>query len=331
MLNGEYATQSKGSMTKKLSYVLAFVVISGVLFGLAITPDKSLEELLPHYTNADSKFVEVAGMQVHYRDTGQGEPIVLLHSAAASLHVWESWATKLSQSYRVIRMDMPGFGLTGPNPDDHYSLDDYTDFVDRFTEKLGVKTFSLVGNALGGQIAWIYAAKNPQKVTSLALINSAGFSHHYDDLWVFQLARTPILNSIIQYVTPTSLIKENLQTAYFDQHKVTSDLVTRYRDLTLRAGNRQAFINRAQVSFKDYTDYFANIESPTLLIWSENDPWLSTEKQLGFHKRIKNVEVSVLQKTGRMAMEENPIESLAPFTKFLHKNQSASQSKIVSQ
>ena len=68
-------------------------------------------------------------MNVHYRDEGKGETIILLHGTGASLHTWDKWTDKLKNNYRVIRLDLPAYGLTGPHPENKYSISEYSKFL----------------------------------------------------------------------------------------------------------------------------------------------------------------------------------------------------------
>src|SRR5271169_6803699 len=87
------------------------LVALGLTLSAALVPDIPVQQLLATYASGASKFVEVDGLRVHYRDEGQGPPVVLLHGTGASLHTWEAWTAVLSPHYRVLRMDLPGFGL----------------------------------------------------------------------------------------------------------------------------------------------------------------------------------------------------------------------------
>lgn len=99
------------------------VVIVGIL-ALAES-DKKLETLLPIYTSKESKFLPVLGMQVHYRVEGPESdtvPLVLIHGTSASLHTWDSLTLLLKDKKKIIRFDLPAFGLTGPNKENIYSM-----------------------------------------------------------------------------------------------------------------------------------------------------------------------------------------------------------------
>jgi alpha-beta hydrolase superfamily lysophospholipase len=144
---------------KRTAYVLlALIVLLAAGLASLVRFDIPPERLKAKYAGPPSKFVNIAGLKVHYRDEGQGVPLVLLHGAASSLFTWDGWTRELSTSYRVIRLDLPGFGLTGPNAAKDYSMAWHTRFLASFLDKLGVKECYLAGNSFGGHIAWMRAA-----------------------------------------------------------------------------------------------------------------------------------------------------------------------------
>ena len=235
---------------KKRYIFYAVAVITIMLIKGAIYSDVSLEELKKEYTNEASKFIEIDGMQVHYRDEGQGFPIVLVHGTASSLHTWNDWTKDLKKKYRDIRMDLPAFGITGPNKNADYSIENYTYFLQQFLMKINVAKFHLAGNSLGGNIAWNYAAEHPEQIEKLILIDASGLPTNKPQPAVFKMAKTPVLSSLFLYVTPKFFIKKNMEEVYADNSKVTDAIITRYHKMALRVGNRQAFIDRAKTDFK---------------------------------------------------------------------------------
>ena len=133
---------------------LVFFLLAGIVAVWA--PDQPVSALAPRWAQAPSQFVPVGTMLVHLRDEGPRDdpaPIVLLHGTSDSLHTWDGWSAALRGQRRVIRFDLPGFGLTGPHPQADYSIDAYVRFVLAVLDTLDVQTFVLGGNSLGGQIA----------------------------------------------------------------------------------------------------------------------------------------------------------------------------------
>ena len=203
----------------------------------------------------DSQFIEVQELPVHYRVRGKGEPLVLIHGTGSSLHTWEEWTKVLEKDFKVIALDMPAFGLTGPNQTGKYSLEYYAKFLDEFLEKLGVSSCHIGGNSLGGAISWRYAAMFPAKVKKLILLDAGGYPAEREEEeppLAFQLAQSPIWSKVLLTVTPRSLFESSMKEVYHNDELVTEELINRYYELYLRAGNRQAFIDR--VNNISYTD-----------------------------------------------------------------------------
>jgi len=268
--------------------------------------DIPMSDLMARYTYPDSKFVQVDDMQVHIRITGKGEPMLLLHDANSSLNTWAAWTTTLSQKYQVISVDLPGFGLTGPHPRSSYSTFMYVDFLQHLVTTLNLKKFHLVGNGLGAQISWFYAAENPDKLNSLVLLDAPGFEGKSTS-WVAIMARTPVLNRVVWTITPKSFVGLMLEDVYADDALITPALIDRHFDLLLRPGNRKAFTDRAQVSEnKPPVDIIEKITVPTLILWGAEDARISPEFAYEFHRRIRGALLKIYQNTGHWPQEENP-------------------------
>tara|TARA_B110000003_G_scaffold259500_1_gene279557 strand:- start:3430 stop:4380 length:951 start_codon:yes stop_codon:yes gene_type:complete len=294
---------------------LIFVIRKGVY------TDISVEDLKKEYANEQSQFIEVNEMDVHFRDEGVGFPIILIHGTASSLHTWDAWTEELKKTNRVIRMDLPAFGITGPNKNSDYSIQAYTNFLHYFIEKLKLKKFHLGGNSLGGNIAWNYAADYPQKVEKLILVDASGLPTNKQPPLIFKMAKTPLLKSLFLYVTPKILIKKNIKEVYADDSKITDELVDRYHKMALRVGNRKAFIDRAKTDFGlDSTvniNKLKTIMTSTLLIWGALDLWIPLDNGIRMDRILVNSSLKVLENSGHVPMEENPEESLKLMTDFL--------------
>ena len=296
---------------------LFFLTLGILLLGVfSVSPDKSFEEIAPKYAASPSKFIEVKGLKIHYRDQGKGYPIVLIHGTGASLHTWDEWTEELIKNYRVIRLDLPAYGLTGQDPEKRYSSLDYVNLLDAFLDQLGVKEFHLGGNSLGGLVSWLYASYHHQKVNKLLLLNPSGFPFDSTPM-VIKLAKIPILNLFIRYITPKSFVKKNLKEVYYNDDLITNKTIDRYYDLTLFEGNRDAFIDRSLIEREDYTNRLSLIQSPALVIWGENDEWIPVEDSEKFKAHLNNIKVVIMPKTGHIPMEERPKESVATALDFL--------------
>lgn len=307
----------------KRKYALyGFVFFLVLAIKSVVYSDIPVEILKEKYANEFSKFVEIDGMQVHYRVEGKGMPIVLIHGTGASLHTWDDWTLKLKENYQVIRMDLPAFGLTGPNKSGDYSIKQYTQFLEEFVVKMKLDSMFLAGNSLGGNIAWNYASKNPEKVQKLILVDASGLPTNKPQPWIFKMAKTPVLSKLFLYITPRNIIEDNLKQVYEDDTKISDALITRFHDMALREGNRKAFVDRAKIDFKiseaSKEEQLQNIQTPTLLIWGAKDTWIPLDNGKRMDALLPNSKLVVLQNSGHVPMEENPKESFKVLNDFLH-------------
>jgi pimeloyl-ACP methyl ester carboxylesterase len=224
---------------------------------------------------------------------------------------------KLKQHYKIIRMDLPAFGLTGPHPEGDYSIESYAGFVLDFLAALEIDSFHIAGNSLGGHIAWNIAADYPERVKKMILLNASGFPSEKSPSWIFKIARTPVVNQVFKYFTPKFIIKNNLDQVYHDDTKITKELVERYHDMALRKGNRTAFIDRSKTIFTDHTAKLKNIQTPTLILWGQEDIWIPVRDSQKFMDQISVAEVIIMPDTGHIPMEESPELSAKIALEFL--------------
>jgi len=301
--------------------LLVLLTVIYILFGYA---DKPIAELKEKYATPPSAFILVDGMDVHYRDEGNKAdslPLVLIHGTGASLHTFDAWVTALKKEKRVIRLDIPAFGLTGPFPDRQYSIEHYVVFMNQFLVGMGIKKCIMGGNSLGGQIAWNYTVQFPEMVQKLILIDAAGYPLQSESVPIgFTIARTPVLNKLMPFITPRFMVKMSVKNVYADHSKVNKALVNRYFDLTLRKGNRQALIDRLNLATdSNAVAFIKNIQQPTLILWGEQDLLIPVAYATRFHNDLPNDTLVVLKNVGHVPMEESPMESLAPLLAFLKK------------
>lgn len=306
--------------------IVGVLLLACAIFGVAgvmatWAPDRSVQSLAARWATPPSQFMEVDGMQVHVRDEGPREdsvPIVLLHGTSASLHTWDGWAQRLAGQRRVIRFDLPAFGLTGPHPKNDYSIAAYVHFVNAVLDKLGVTSCVLVGNSLGGQIAWGMALAHPQRVSRLVLVDSAGYPLQSTSVPIgFRIARTPGLRVLMEHTLPRGVVDSSVRNVYGDPSKVTSELVDRYYDLTLRAGNRQALAYRMDQRVSGDEVHIKGLTLPTLILWGAKDRLIPLESAQRFSDDIKGSRLVVFEKLGHVPHEEDAQETARVLKSFL--------------
>ncbi|MBQ0753904.1 MAG: alpha/beta hydrolase [Gammaproteobacteria bacterium] len=310
-------------MMRTLLRVLA-VALAVLVAALVVTwaPDKPVAELTERWAPAPSTFIQVAGMSVHVRDEGPRDdpmPIVLLHGTSASLHTWNGWVERLSATRRVIRFDLPGFGLTGPSPTHEYHMQAYADFVAAMLDALELDQVTLGGNSLGGHIAWETALAYPERVSQLILVDSGGYPLNPESMPIgFRIALIPGLNRIMEFTLPRFMVAASVRDVYGDPSRVTPELIDRYYDLTLRAGNRQALRERfEQTPLMKSGAAIAGITQPTLILWGGQDRLIEPKHAHQFDQDIANSELVMFEQLGHVPQEEDADETVAVVERWL--------------
>jgi pimeloyl-ACP methyl ester carboxylesterase len=304
---------------------LVVLIAAFIAYGFFFLADPVVprETLMTKYGGAPSKFVKLpSGAEAHYRDQGNaaGLPLVLLHGSNASLHTWEPWAKILGDEFRVISVDLPAHGLTGPTPGEDYSISGMAKFVDEFATAIGLQTFALGGNSMGGAVTARYAIDYPQRVTKIILVDAGGFppKNPSDPGIGFTIARMPIIREITRIVPLKPIYDEGLKKAFADDKLVTDEMVTRYWELNNGPGMREATRKRFAIEWDMYiADNAKKITAPTLVMWGEDDSLVPLDVGQSFDAAIPNSTLVSYKGIGHIPMEEVPAQSAADVRAFL--------------
>jgi pimeloyl-ACP methyl ester carboxylesterase len=256
----------KGSVFAGLALVVAgfaigaFALVSGAF-------EIPLAELERRYATANSKFMDVDGVRVHYMDQGSGPPVVLLHASYMSLRTWDSLAEKLAAKHRVVRLDRLGAGLTGPDPKGRYSIEHEVELVLRLADALGLERFALLGTSSGGIVAFRLAAQHPERVARLVLVNSAGMPR--------TAATDPnrprgsaLERWFTSYYRSRAFWQENLERQLTSGVAPPPAFVDTVYDMNRRKGGREES-RQYTASFRtgDPQTVLASVRAPTLILW----------------------------------------------------------------
>jgi pimeloyl-ACP methyl ester carboxylesterase len=280
------------------------------------------DELRRRYTQSGSRFVKIMGADVHYVDEGSGELIVMIHGFASSLHTWNRVADELRREYRVIRLDLPPFGVTGPlrsgsGEIETMNLSTYRRFIDTFLQALGISRATFIGNSLGGLIAWDYAVRHREAVERLVLIDSAGFPMKlpiYIGLFNSALVRVSS-----PWLLPEVIVKSAVRNVYGDPRKIDAVTLRRYVEFFHGEDTRTAIGKMVPtLDFKDVdTDVLKTLDVPTLVLWGAKDRWIPTAHAAEFASRIPGAKSVMYPGLGHIPMEEAPERVMADLRAFL--------------
>lgn len=299
------------------------ILVAALLAGASKAPDRSLESLVARWAPPPSEFIEVQGQLLHYRDEGQASdpsPILLLHGTSSSLHTWEGWVAGLKDRHRVITVDLPGFGLSGPSPSGDYSEAAYLGTLRALLDRLKLKQVIIGGNSLGGEIAWQLAAQAPERVKALILVDASGYALQPEQVPIaWRLLSLPLIGPVFEHLLPRYLVQHSLRQVYGHPERVDAALIDRYFELTLRAGNRTALRRRlGQLRLGEFADRIPGLRLPTLILWGQQDRLVPPAAGEAFARDIPGSRLVRFADLGHVPQEEDPKASLAPVLDFLH-------------
>lgn len=304
------------------AFKMIAIALTATLFFAALylwTPDKSKSELEKIYSSPKNAYINALEVNIHYQDTGPSKnpiPILFLHGFGASLQTWDTWSQSLSNEYRVISVDLPGFGLTGEDPSGIYTDERSVEVLEAFLKALQISKVVLVGNSMGGKFAWQFTARYPNQVAKLVLISPDGYAS--PGIEYGKKPEIPAIAQLYRYFFSKTFLAMNLEPAYANPKTLNDDLVNRYYDLMLAPGVRGAILARMQQTvLKDPVPSLANIQVPTLLIWGEKDAFIPISNSNDYLKVMPNVKRVSLPNIGHLPQEEQPTIGLAALKEFL--------------
>ena len=273
------------------------------------------------YGEPPSEFVELDGSQglrVHVRDEGEGPLLLFLHGAGSSLHTWDAWVRQLAWGYRVVRVDLPPFGLTGPHPDDQYDPEAYLEVVEGVVDALQLEDPVVVGNSLGGYMAARYAAEHSDATRAAVLLAPAGYPQNLPGLLRGLAIRG--LGRTFTWLTPRWTVDRMVRRAYADSERVPSAVVDRHHELIRAPGGREGMREVVHVMDElrqEEPEWVSEVDVPTLLVWGEEDDFVPAELAADWEADLPTVESALLPGVGHVPMEEAPTRSLAILKPFL--------------
>jgi pimeloyl-ACP methyl ester carboxylesterase len=279
------------------------------------------EALREKWRDADSRFVTLDGVSVHYKDQGSGAAILLVHGTFGDLNDWHAWAVALVDRYRVIRLDLPAFGLTSEVPSANYSIERSHVLIDSLMDHLGIERFAIVGTSYGGPVAFRYAATRTERITGLVLMNSAGIEYG-QRRGLVEPPRDP--NRKFVPKAQTRAETEVLMRRYINKPEtITAELLDRKTDYAnVVRRDYEAFLGTGQYERGNPERVLRHVRAPVLILWGGANNALSPETADAFRaalSRAKSVDKVVYEGGGHLMHIERPAETVRDARRFFER------------
>lgn len=282
--------------------------------------------LTSRYSYPDSQWIyNDFGQHLHYRDVGEGPVILMLHQELSSSHMWEAWIEALRGDYRIIALDLPGSGLTGPTHcltelkqscPSNLSLNYLEHTLEYFIEDLKISNINIIGSGLGAYLAMGYSQKHPNRVAKLALLNPLGFKQTLPSSAGYMTTAS----FIARFVQPAPSITALLRQFYAqpEQHEAS---IKRAADLAQAQGSHHS--NTIQIQMvtnlmnEGTAENFTKLATKGLILWGQQDSWGDPSHSSQWQTLLTEAQVVNYPALGRLLNEEQAELTVADVQAFL--------------
>lgn len=304
----------------KKAVISFFIIVISIVLFIVIFPmvykpgmvDPAQLEIAGDFLQLDN------GIDIHYVEKGEGGTLMLVHGFTSNLFSWNEVMPELSSHYRVIALDLPGYGFSDKPEDVTYDYKLFSDSIKQFLDTKGIGKLSIAGNSMGGGTSIRFTLDHPGMVEKLILVDSAGVKFEHSPILTVMFG-TPGLNNFIFSIISEGLVKRSLKTCcYYNDDAVTDERAHLYTlpfrtEGALNAASKTVMQN----DFGSLESELGNIQAPTLIVWGEKDLLIPATAAGKFNRLIPDSKLVMIEKCGHMPQEEKPAETTAAFIDFL--------------
>ena len=269
------------------------------------------------YVTPDSHFVVIDGLRLHYKDTGRGPAVLLWHGNFGSLDFYDGWVAQLSDRYRLIRFDINGSGLSGPDAKVDFTIERSLMIARKLLDQLGVDRYFVVGTSFAAPMAYRDAAERPERVLGLMLANAGGLPRAPGGE-----INKPLPNPLRQWFReryrPLSFWEGVAHNLHYNDAVVTPQLVERFYLMNnMRGRSSDDAIGLKQFNIGDAPGYLARVTAPTLVLWAGRSilPYGDADRYQAYltGAPVRVVKVDAL---GHMFAADDPVLTAGLFDRF---------------
>jgi len=261
--------------------------------------------------------IAMDGAQIRVSEEGPADApvIILLHGFTMSLESWDGWAERLSADYRIIRYDLLGHGLTGPDPLTRYAPDERVEVLEALLDTLGIERATFGGNSFGGLVAWRFAAAHPERVDQLILVDSGAYS-----IYGVTEEPVPVPDMMRAYLThaPMAGVEASAAQIYADLSRLPEGRIEQIQQMMAQPGNGEAFVGHLEeFVLPDPTEDLGHVAAPTLILWGEADRIVPLDHAARIEAAIPDARLITYPGVGHAPQEEIPAQTAADVRAFL--------------
>jgi pimeloyl-ACP methyl ester carboxylesterase len=314
-------------MYRQLTRLMPVAILAASLCLLSCKKAPKTAAVLMSPATTTATFNYSGTVRISYEVRGSGSvTLVMLHGFGASLETWRDIQPFLEPRYRLVLVDMKGFGNSSKPEDNAYSILDQTAIITALCKSLDLKDYVLIGHSYGGAVALAtyltnHASGSPNPVRSLVLIDPPWYVQKFP-LFI-KMLRTGMVNHIsLNLLSSRTRTKYILNQVFLDKSKVTPERIDRYAKYLDLPGSHHALIASARQIIPANPTLFSSrtheVAVPTLILWGANDTLIPKWQGERLHKEIRDSQFVVFAKCGHVPQEEQPEETAQKLIEFIH-------------
>ena len=298
-------------------FIVTAIFLSGCskykLYTMAINSGRSKAGLTLNKTAISIGDVVYLDNAENTEDKTGGEVILMIHGFGADKDNWVRLCDKMPETYRILVPDLPGHGESESDPSLTYTVANQARWLYEFMESLHIKKAHLIGNSMGGAISIRLTCDHPEKISTLALLDSAGvFKTESEFIQMVKKGDNPlVVSNKDDFVRLKNLVMEKkpyIPGAIFD--------VLAERKIARKTLDEKIFTDM-QADILSVSDHLSELALPTLIIWGDHDRVLHVDNAQVFHEKIKGSRLAVFENIGHLPMLEDPKKTAATYSSFL--------------
>jgi len=301
------------------------VVILAIAAALAVVLYFFLPDIIVDWARArdrssaglQAKSLRVDDHEIAYLEGGQGTPVLMVHGFAANKDNWMSFSKFIAPAYRVVALDLPGFGDSTCLESASYGMSDQAKRLDQFVNAAGFNKFHIVGNSMGGHISARYAIMFPEKVLTLGLFNSAGVMSPVPGEMTRRLVNgepNPLVATSADefdrllkfvFVTPPAIpgFAKKLLVQEAARHNASNARI--FKQISSEIGALEPDLPK--------------VRARTFVLWGDNDRVLDVSSVQVLEKGLADCTTVIMKDCGHLPMIERPEEAAGHYLTFLKK------------
>ena len=251
-----------------------------------------------------SKYVQAGDIKLHYNEAGVGETLICLHGGGPGASGWSNYVANispLSQQYRTILLDLPGFGKSDPVAIEGSRFAYNAKAIKDLLDALGIQKAHLIGNSMGGGSSAQFAIDYPDRLGKLVLMGPAGMGRsHFNPL---PLEGIKVLNEV--FANPTmDGFRQLIRLFVYDSSFMTDELLEQRLKATLDHPEHLEARRNSTRGLPDISGEIHKIQAETLIIWGRDDLFSPLDHAFKMMWHIPNARVHIFSKCGHWAQYE---------------------------